>query len=299
MRRQIQTFTVLTMAIAGLFLQATTAQAEPASRRSSSSRPISNPKFDPTAERVELFTGMESGQFETKVIAMGPERGAVLVTNTTDAPLTVEFPQAFVTVQVLKQFGQGGGGFGGGGLGGGGLGGGGLGGGQGGGQQNQGGGLGGQQGGLGGGGGFGGGGQQGGGGGFFSIPPERTVRVPYVSACLNHGKPDPTPQSNRRIVPVEKYTQDPILRELIAMVGTGRLAPHAAQAAVWNRTDNMSWQQLAAKTSTGPIGNKFAYFSPNDIRGAQMISATAVARIRERGEDPSAAEKRPVASRVR
>ena len=56
----------------------------------------------------------------------------ILVTNTTDEPVTVELPEAFVAVQVLKQFG--GGGMGGGGMGGGGMGGGGMGGQQGGGR---------------------------------------------------------------------------------------------------------------------------------------------------------------------
>ena len=273
------------------------AQAESTKReRSKPSRPITNPKFDASAERVELFAGMEKGTLETKVVANGPEGGSLLISNKTDEPLTVDLPKSFVTVHVLKQFGQQGGGFGGGG----GLGGGGLGGQQGG-QQAQGGGLGG--GGLGGGGlgggGLGGGGFGGGqqGGGFFSIPPEKTVKVPYKSVCLNHGKPDPTPRAHRVLVKTEEYTEDPVLRELIGMVATGRLAPQAAQAAVWNRTDKMSWQELAAKFSYGPLGNKLPYFSRTDLRGAQMLSATAVGRIRERGENPDVPEQEPVRGR--
>ncbi|MCP4507054.1 MAG: hypothetical protein GY826_11775 [Fuerstiella sp.] len=95
-------------------------------------------------------------------------------------------------------------------------------------------------------------------------------------------------------MPVEEYTQDPVLKELILMVGTGRLAPQAAQAAVWNRTDNLSWQELANKFSYGVVGNKIPYFNGNDLRAAQMISTTAVARVRERGENPD-----PVAASVR
>ena len=267
-----------------LTLFVTCAQADSGKReRSRPQRPITNPQFDPSAERVELFQGMEDGTLETKVIANGPEGGNLLISNTTDEPVTVEMPTSFVTVHVLKQFGQQGGGFGGGGLGGGGLGGGQQGGGQ---QAQGGGGLGG--GGLGGGGLGGGGlggGQQGGGGGFFSIPPEKTVKVPYKSVCLNHGKPDPTPRANRVLVRTEEYTQDPVLRELIGMVATGRLAPQSAQAAVWNRTDNMSWQDLANKYSYGPLGNRLPYFSRTELQGAQMISATAEGRVRERGED--------------
>jgi len=299
MRRQIQTLTLMTLAVTALFFQATSVHAENRTRKVSS-RPIPNPKFDPNAEKVEFFDAMEAGQLETKVIAMGAEHGKLLITNTTDAPLSLQPPHAFVIVKVLKQFGQQGGGFGGGGQQGGGLGG------QqgGGGQQNAGGGAGGHQGGGLGGGGLGGGGQQGGGGGgFFSIPPEKTVSIKYVSACLNHGKADPTPTANYEIVKVEDYTQDPILAELIAMVGTGRLAPQAAQAAIWNRTDNMSWNELAQKFSYDVLRNRVPYFNRNDLQGAQLLTAAAVGRIRERNEQESVVKTTPtepeVPSRVR
>ncbi|MEZ6125093.1 MAG: hypothetical protein R3C49_18255 [Planctomycetaceae bacterium] len=277
------------------------ASAADLSRKSAGTRPITNPKFDETAERVKLFDGMKDGRLETKVIAQNAEHGSVLITNTTDETLTVELPEAFVAVKVLKQFGGMGGGMGGMGGGMGGMGGGmgGMGGGMGG-QQNIGGGMGGGgmggMGGMGGGGmgGMGGGGQ---GGGFFSIPPEKTVRVPFVSVCLNHGKADPTPQANYQMVPVDSYTQDVVLKELITMVGTGKLAPPAAQAAVWNRTDNMSWQDLASKVSYGVLGNKVPYFTSADLRRAQLISSTAVARIRERGEDPAPAATETVTVR--
>lgn len=280
-----------------LVISASVHASEPA-EKSNRSRPISNPKFDPTAERVDFFEGVESGVFEYRVVAQGPGGGNILVTNTTDEPLSVQMPKAFVTVSVLKQFGGGGlggGGLGGGGLGGGGLGGGGLGGG--GGQQNQGGGLGG--GGLGGGGlgggGLGGGGLGGGGfgGGLQSIPPEKTIKMKYVSVCLDHGKPDPTPQGHFKIVKVEDYTENPVLQELITMIGTGQMAPKPAQAAVWNITDNMSWQQLAAKGVRDHLGRHHSFFQRGDIAGAQLIQRTALARIKERDENPAKPESEP------
>ena len=226
-------------------------------------------------------------------------------------PVTVELPEAFVAVQVLKQFGGGlgggglgggglgGGGLGGGGLGGGGLGGGGLGGQQGGGQnQNAGGGFGGG-GGLGGGGlgggGFGGGQQ---GGGFFSIPTERTVRVPYVSVCLNHGRPDPSPRLEYKLVPVEQYTQDEVLEELIRMVASGKFDQHSAQAAIWNRTDNMGWQMLAAKSTRGILSVEY-YFSPQNIQEGQWLMASAVSRVRENAMFGQAEAKESARLRVR
>ena len=279
----------------------TVCQAE--AKRTEGRKPvITAPKFDPTAERVGLFDGMEDGRLESKVVAVDAKGGYVVVSNTSDVPLTVELPDSFVAVQVLKQLGgMGGMGGMGGGMGGMGGGMGGMGGQQGGQNQNVGGGMGGMggggMGGMGGGmGGMGGGGM---GGGFFSIPPERAVKVPYVSACLNHGKADPNPRITYRLVRTEEYTQDPVLTELIRMVGTGRVDQHSAQAAIWQRTDNMSWQQLATK-SNRTINGMQQYFHPNNIATAQRLMATAEGRVREaENEAGSTAEAETVVPRVR
>ena len=263
---------------------------------------ITKPKFDPTAEKVEFFQGMEEGQLETKFVPKDANGGFLLVTNTTDEPVTVELPEAFVAVQVLKQFGgMGGVGMGGMGAGMGGMGGGGMGGMGGGQNQNVGGGMGGMggggMGGMGGGGmgGMGGGGM---GGGFFSIPPERTVRVPYVSACLNHGKPDPSARLEYKLVPGEEYTKDEILGELIRMVGTGRVNQHSAQAAIWNRTDNMSWQELASKSTRGILSVQY-YFNPQNIQEGQFLMAAAEGNVRENAKADKSAPTETAASRVR
>ena len=196
-RRLLVQKALFAAAILGIAVTAS-AVCQAGSKRSDARKPVlTNPKFDPTAERVGLFDGMKDGLLEAKVIATDDTGGFVIVSNKSDQPLTVELPDAFVAVQVLKQLGGLGGGMGGGGMGGGGFGG--QGGQQGGQNQNQGGGFGGggQQGGFGGGQ-MGGGQMGGGGGGFFSIPPERGVKVPYVGACLNHGKADPNPRAGWR-----------------------------------------------------------------------------------------------------
>ena len=277
LRHSILSASLLVLGVAASVM-ASTSVSEAGSKPAEARKPvITKPKFDPSAERVEFFKGMEDGQLETRFVPKDANGGFLLVTNTTEEPITVELPDAFVAVQVLKQLG--GGGMGGGGMGGGGMGGGG-------GSQNAGGGMGGGGGGMGGGGmgggggGMGGGGQ-GGGGGFFSIPPERTVRVPYVSACLNHGKPDPSARLEYKLVPVDKYTDDPILAELIRMVGTGRVNQHSAQAAIWTRTDNMSWQDLAAKHVRGILSVEY-YFNSNNIQEGQLLMATAEGRVREK-----------------
>jgi len=224
---------------------------------------ITKPKFDPTAEKVEFFKGMEEGQLETKLVPKDSKGGFLLVTNKSEEPVTVELPEAFVAVPVLKQFG----GMGGGGMGG--MGGGGM-------------------------GGMGGGG----GGGFFSIPPERTVRVPYISACLNHGKHDPSPRLDYKFMPVEEYTKDEVLGELIRMVGMGKANQHSAQAAIWTRTDNMSWQALASKSTRGILSVEY-YFAPQNIQEGQYLMLAAEGNVRENAKADKSGPKETEASRVR
>lgn len=300
--RRSQVFqALLATGILGFFLTVS-AETFAGSKRTETRRAIlANPKFDPTAERVGLFEGMEDGRVETKVVAKDATGGFVIISNNSDQPLTVELPDSFVAVQALKQLGGLGGGMGGMGGGMGGMGGG-MGGqqGGGGGNQNQGGGFGGgQQGGMGGGG-MGGGGMGGGGGGFFSVPPEKSVKVPYVGACLNHGKADPNPRVEYKLVRVSDYTQDPVLAELIRMVGSGRVDQHSAQAAIWTRTDNMSWQELANESARSIGGGRDYMFNPGNITLAQNIFVTAEARVLEAAENgESTVQAEIVVPRVR
>ncbi len=256
----------------------------------SKSRAITKPKYDPDASRVEFFEGVEQGAISYQVIAKDALGGQVLIENKTDQPLTVELPEAVVGVQVLPQ-GMAGGGFGftdpsstsgsgngggqnqafgGGGFGGGGLGGGGY-----------------------GGGGFGGGGF--GGGGFFSIPPESKIRLPYKSVCLEHGKKDPHPRVQYKLVRVEEYTDKPELQELIKLVGTGKLDAQSAQAAAWHLANDMSWQALSAKLYDRAGAPDTPFFSRQQLAAAQSLVAAARSKAEEAAAGATKADDQPVA----
>ena len=258
-----------------------------AARRTRPNRPITNPKFDPNAESVELFAGIEKGLLDAKMIPKNSKGGNLFIENKTDKPLTVQMPKAFVGVHVLKQGGEpgegasqagggggggaqavggggGGGGFGGGGggFGGGGFGGGGY------------------------GGGPGSGGLGGGGAGFFSIPPEKTVRLPYHSVCLQHGKTEPSPRMNYRMRKVKNFTKDPALQELIQLVGTNRIHPQIAQAAAWHLSNDMSWRQLASKRIKRLGGApSIPYFSAGQLYQAQRLTTLAVEKSKKSNPD--------------
>jgi len=240
-------------------------------------------KYNPEAETIDdLFVAMESGKVDVKIVAKSSKGGNVLITNNESKPLNVKLPETFLAVQVLK---QGAGGLGGG-LGGGGLGGGGGGGGGG---QTSGGGGGGQGGGLGGQGGGGGGG----GAGFFSVPPEKTVYVSYTSVCLEHGKAEPAPRMEYKMVKTDELVKDPVLKELLKFVATGRVNQQAGQAAAWHLADKMSWQQLASK-SVKHLGGAppTPYFQTNELQFAAQLVGMAQERARTQTETASTSKEK-------
>ncbi|RLT10384.1 MAG: hypothetical protein DWI21_04225 [Planctomycetota bacterium] len=114
------------------------------------------------------------------------------------------------------------------------------------------------------------------------MPNDRIVRVTYRSVCLEHGKAEPNSGMTYRISKVEDFNENPILAETLKMVATGQIDPQAGQAATWHITDNMSWEQLAAK-STPHVGRSATpYFSAETLARAQNIHVAAVARAKER-----------------
>ena len=254
-------------------------------------KPIKNPKYDPTAEQVDLFDAVDAKQVTVKLVPKDALGGTVLIENKTDKPLTVKIPDAVAGVAINSQFGgMGGGGMGG--MGGGGMGGGGMGGG--GGQQAMGGGMGG--GGMGGmGGGMGGGGMGGGGmggGGFFSVPAEKVVSLQFNSVCLEHGKQEPTPSSKYTLVPISRVSTDPVLHQLLAKVGTGKVDQQAAQAAAWHLTNKMSFQELAEKMEEhlGDL-NPSPYFTREQLLAAQQLLSQAMVKAEEKAEEEKLAPK--------
>jgi len=246
-------------------------------------------------QTVEMFSAIKSGEIEVQFIPKNSTTANVLIRNKTDKPLSVSLPAAFAGVPVLAQFGAGGGlaggGAGGAGLGGGGLGGGGLGGGGGG--QGLGGGFGGGGGGLGGGGfgggGFGGGGfGGGGGGGFFNVAPDKVGKISVDTLCLEHGKPDPNPRMKYEIRPIDTFTKDNRVIELCKMLARGEVPQNAAQAAAWNMTNGLTWQELAAKEKfrsqfTGKVER---YFTPREIELAAQITQAVAARAENSAASP-------------
>jgi hypothetical protein len=209
------------------------------------------------ATPIELFAGMQTGDLQVKYVPKNSEEATLQIRNNTNQPVSVKLPDAFVGVPVLAQ--NAGAGFGGGG--GGGT------------TRRSGGGNNNQN--QSGGGGLGGGGGGGLGGGGFSLAPEASGKLKVVTVCLEYGKDDPNPHIPYEIRPVDSFTEDGRVKEVLMMLGSGNLDQRAAQAAAWHFTNGMSWAELAAKKLHHLGRPDEPYFSQGELQAAMQIVTQA------------------------
>lgn len=217
---------------------------------------------------AEFFRGIDEELLEVKFIPQDAWKANVLVRNNTDEFLHVQLPDAFAAVPVLAQFGnQGGQNFGGQNFGGND----GFGGGGGGGASQ------------GVGGGFNAGQRQGPGmgqagfqvGGLMRIPPGKTRKLKATTVCLEHGKPEPNPRIEYRIIRIDQLTDDQRVAQLCAQLALGEIKQKAAQAAAWHLANGLSWTRLAGinRMQSRYLGN-VKMFNKRDLKDAEAFVAS-------------------------
>ena len=231
-------------------------------------------------ESTEMFAAMKDGKIDVLVKTVSEKESNIIVTNNSDKPLAITMPATFAAVPKALAQGFGGqGGFGGGGQGG-------FGGGRGGqgqGGQISGGGFGGGQ----GGGGFGGGqgGLGGGQGGVFNIPPGKVGKLATTTVCLQHGKPNPNVKMDYEVMPLSSFTSDGSVHEICRMLATDEIAQPVAQAAAWNLTDDLPWQEMLTMNAVERMDGYFErFFTPAQLAMAQQVVAVAAVRAEKRDE---------------
>jgi hypothetical protein len=211
---------------------------------------LSAPK--PEQRTVEMFAAMEANEIEVKLIPKDDTEARVIIKNNTKKPLNVKLPDTFAARPVLAQVGGGTRSSGSGST-------------SGGGQQTGGGGM----------GGMGMGGGMGGGMGMFSVPPEQLGQFKVPMVCLEHGKKEPRPNIPYEIVPLDKFSKDPALKELLVAFGKEKLDQRSAQAAAWHLSNKMSWQDLANKRIEHLDGTSEAWFSVQEINAGMQFATAA------------------------
>lgn len=228
------------------------------------------PAEAPPAEQVELFAAVKAGQLDVRFVPHDSTEARVLFENKTKRPLRVQLPEAFAASPVLAQFG-------------GGV----AGGGQaagvnaGGGSQSVGGGM-----------GMGGPGGVGAGGGFFNVPAEKTRKLSVPLVCLEHGKREPRPAVPYELKPLDQFSSDPVLKQLLVTFGKGSVNQRAVQAATWHLTDSMSWRDLANKHIERLGGADEPYFTAEELRAATELVASARRSAAEQPADSKPADSK-------
>jgi hypothetical protein len=244
-------FSFLRLIFAGLMMVGVAGQLRAedsaATESAGAGRPPKVGQYNPAHTSVDLFDAMKDGRLEVRMIPKDVAGGNVLITNKTDQPLNIKLPDSFAGLHVLAQSGSIAGGIG----------------------QGAGGAFGGGGGGMGGGGGQAGG--AGGGGNFFNVAPEKVGKLPYVSVCLEHGKPDPKSTMKYEVRPLESFTTNPKVREVLVLLGRGAVNQRVAQIVAWHAGNEMSWEALASKQIERLGGGSYPYFSAEEMRAAMLV----------------------------
>ncbi|MCA9116038.1 MAG: hypothetical protein KDA79_13205 [Planctomycetaceae bacterium] len=217
---------------------------------------ITKLRVDRSAEQVELFAALKDGRLTHRIAARDEFSAKVFLTNTTSQPLTVEIPPVLGAVPVLKQAQSGNGFFD-----------------------------------------FTGlpinddttsgefqnvVGQSSDASGsplglpgnmglnFFSIPPEKTVQFMLRSVCAEPGQRSPNVKVTYALVPLEKLTTSPVVRELLASWNARETSRQVMQASIWNQLNGLEWSELAQRSiSRGPI--TFRAFGRGQLRAARAL----------------------------
>ncbi|MFT5326173.1 MAG: hypothetical protein ACI8P0_004048 [Planctomycetaceae bacterium] len=225
---------------------------------------------------VPLFEMIKAEQVDVKLVQKDEAIGNLLVENKSGKPLNVQMPEAFVGVHVLNQgifdiFDN---------------------------QSGQGQDSGQSQGGQSTGGGASNSSQSG--GTIFSVPPGKIVRIPVKTVCLEHGRPTPASRMEYRIFPVEQFSKDPALFELLTTVASGKTHQKVAQAAAWHMASDKSWKQLAAMKFRRLGGlPDIPEFTQNQLTAARKLAEKSqmLAEKKSKSKDSSPVAESVVARR--
>jgi hypothetical protein len=111
-------------------------------------------------------------------------------------------------------------------------------------------------------------------------------KVKIATVCLEHGKDDPNPRVQYKIVPIDTVTKDGAVTEVIKLMCHGQVDQHSAQAAAWHLANGLSWEELANKVGIKHIdGRKEPYFTLAHIQRAMMVTQVAHHRAEQAAKE--------------
>ena len=125
------------------------------------------------------------------------------------------------------------------------------------------------------------------------VPPGKTIQLPVTSVCLEYGKPEPNSKMAYLVIPVERYSRNPIFQELLPLFAKHRISQKTAQAAAWHVSNGLSWVELSSLMDQGPVPTPM--FNRATLQQASLLvnkaKAIAIQRQAEVRKKPKPEEK--------
>ncbi len=107
--------------------------------------------------------------------------------------------------------------------------------------------------------------------GLLSVPAGRTIRIRLDSVCLEYGKSEPRPRIAYELRPLETFSDDPILKQVLAMLPYEGVSQREIQIASWHLASDMSWEDLDALRVEHLNGRSERRFETAEIDRAREI----------------------------
>ena len=96
-------------------------------------------------------------------------------------------------------------------------------------------------------------------------------RVRIGSVCLEYGKPEPRSRIAYELRPLETFSVDPILKQVLAMLPYEGVSQREIQIASWHLASDMSWEDLDALRVEHLNGRSERRFETAEIDRAREI----------------------------
>ncbi len=86
----------------------------------------------------------------------------------------------------------------------------------------------------------------------FCFIPGRTAHLQLRSVCLEHDRPGPSPRHHYEVRPMDQVTNIKGVYEICAMMGRGEINHEVAQVAAWHLNNQITWRQLWDESQNAP-----------------------------------------------
>lgn len=105
----------------------------------------------------------------------------------------------------------------------------------------------------------------------FNIAPEQVRTIEVRCLCLEQGKPNPHSAVKYELVKLSEVNDDPRLAEVLRANARGEVTQEVAQAAAWHIANEMSWDELAGLTQRIALNAERPWFHAQQLQQAKRL----------------------------